>query len=186
MKIQTILFIAVFLLSCSLIKAQDKYLTKKGHVWFFSHTPIEDIEAHNNEAAVVFDSKTGEISAVLLMKSFKFQKALMEEHFNENYMESEKFPKGLYKGKVTNLQEIDFTKNGSYKGVVDGTLTIHGVEKKLNTNCTIDVEDGKLEVKSKFTITPQEFSITIPDLVANNIAKSIDVNIDLELEVYKK
>lgn len=186
MKIKAVLLIAVFLTTFSLVKSQDKYLTKKGHIWFYSHTPLEDIEAHNNEAAVVFDSKTGDVSAMLLMKSFKFQKALMEEHFNENYMESEKFPKGQFKGKVTNLQDIDFTKDGSYKGVVDGTMTVHGVDKKLQTNCNIDIKDGKLYVKFKFTVTPQEFSITIPDLVANNIAKSIDVNIDLMMEVYKK
>lgn len=186
MKIKIITFLAALFLMINSSFAQDKYFTKKGHIWFFSHTSMEDIEAHNNEAAVVLDIKTGDISAQLLMKSFKFQKALMEEHFNENYIESAKFPKGEFKGKITNLKEINFSKNGTYNTTTEGIITIHGVAKSASLSGNIEVKDGKIYIKSKFTVTVHDFSIAIPDLVKNNLAKNIDVNVDVTLELYKK
>ena len=186
MKNITFIFLAIFFLIFNSTYSQDKYFTKKGHIWFFSHTAMEDIEAHNNEAAVVFDIKTGDISSQLLMKSFKFQKALMEEHFNENYIESAKFPKGEFKGKITNLKEIDFSKNGTYKATAEGTITVHGISKSYSITGNIEVNNGKIAIKAKFTIAPQDFSIAIPDLVKNNIAKTIEIYIDVTLEIYKK
>lgn len=183
-KLVFVLTAIIWMISTSF--AQDKYITKKGHVWFFSHTSMEDIEAHNNQAAIVLDIKTGDVSAQLLMKSFKFQKALMEEHFNENYMESSKFPKGEFKGKITNLKDIDFTKNGIYKANAEGNITVHGVTKRYTITGNIEIKDGKISIKSKFTVTPQDFAIQIPDLVKNNIAKNIDINVDVTLELFKK
>jgi len=109
----------------------QKYMTKNGYIGLFSHTPLEDIKADNNQVASVLDASTGEIVFQVLLKSFHFQKTLMEEHFNENYVESDKFPKSTFSGRITNLSAIDFSKNGVYDVNVDGDLMIHGVTKKV-------------------------------------------------------
>src|SRR4030042_6695880 len=88
----------------------QKYMTKNGYIGFFSHTPLEDIKADNNQVASVLDISTGEIVFQVLIKSFHFEKTLMEEHFNENYMESDKFPKSTFTGKIINLSSVDFSK----------------------------------------------------------------------------
>ncbi len=183
-RLSLVFALVVLIATCSF--SQDKYFTKKGHIWFFSHSPMEDIEAHNNESAMVLDTKTGDLSVQLLMKSFKFQRALMEEHFNENYIESSKYPKGEFKGKIKNLSEINFVKNGTYKATVDGNLTMHGVTKNISEKGTIEVKDGKVSVKTKFSVVPKDYAIVIPDLVKDKFAKSMDVNIDVVMEVYKK
>jgi hypothetical protein len=166
--------------------AQEKYLSKNGHVWFYGHTPMEDIEAHNNEVASMINAKSGDIMYQILVKSFKFKRALMEEHFNENYMESSKYPKSDFKGKITNLGDIDFSKNGVYKTTVEGNLTIHNKTNKVKQNGTIEVKDGKLIVKSKFNVTPQDYGIEIPSTVRDKIAKQMEVNVDMTYAPYQK
>ena len=169
-----------------LLHAQAKYLAKSGHVWFAASTPLETVEAHNHQATSYIDSNTGDIACQLLMKSFKFDKALMEEHFNENYVESDKFPKGEFKGKISNLSEINFKKDGIYKAVADGSLTIHGVTKQMKIEGTIEVKDNDLVVKAQTTITPEEFNIAIPAIVKDKIAKTIDINVDMTYNPYEK
>src|SRR5690606_30611649 len=99
----------------------------------------ENIDAVNNEATSIMNIKTGEVAFAVLVKSFRFQKALMEEHFNENYMESDKFPKATFSGKVLNMETIDLTKNGSYPIEISGDLTIHGVTQNIKTNGVLTV-----------------------------------------------
>jgi hypothetical protein len=166
--------------------AQDRYLCRNGHVWFYSHTPLEDVEAHNNEVASVLNIGTGDISFQILIKSFRFKRALMEEHFNENYMESEKYPKSSFKGKVSNVKEIDFSKNGVYRATVDGDLTIHDKTRAIRQDGTIEVRDGKLLVKSQFSVLPQDYDIEIPGAVRDKIAKTMEVHVDMAFEPYKK
>ena len=167
-------------------QAQEKYLSKNGHVWFYGHTPMEDIEAHNNEVASMINTKTGDIVYQILIKSFKFKRALMEEHFNENFMESSKYPKSDFKGKIISLGEIDFSKNGVYNAAVEGNLTIHNKTNKVKQTGTIEVKDGKLIVKSKFNITPTDYGIEIPATVREKIAKSMEVTVDMTYDSYKK
>ena len=121
-----------FLLFALTVNAQ-KYITKNGYVSFFGHTPMEDIKADNNQVASILDISTGEIAFQVLIKSFQFEKALMQEHFNENYLESEKFPRSTFSGKITNLSEVNFSKSGKYEATVEGDLLIHGVTKKIST-----------------------------------------------------
>ena len=166
--------------------AQQKYLSKTGHIWFYSHTPMEDIEAHNNEVATFLDTKTGDVVFQLLNKSFKFKRALMEEHFNENYMESSKFPKSEFKAKILNLSDIDFTKNGTYKAIVEGALTIHGKTRTIKQPGTIEVANNTLHVTTKFDIVPQDYDIDIPATVRDKFAKSMAVTVDAVYEPYKK
>jgi polyisoprenoid-binding protein YceI len=114
----------------------------------------------------------------MLIKGFEFKRALMQEHFNENYLESDKIPKAGFKGKITNLASVDFTKDGIYPVEVSGDLTIHGVTKKITAKGTIEIKGKVVTVKSKFEVVPKDYNIQIPSLVENKIAKEVDVNID--------
>jgi polyisoprenoid-binding protein YceI len=116
------------------------------------------------------------------MKSFEFEKALMQEHFNENYVESAKFPDATFKGKVININEINFTKNGKYKAFVEGDLKIHGVTKKVKQNGSIEVKDGKIIIIAKFPIILKDYNIKIPKAVINNIAENVDITVNTTLE----
>ena len=181
----TILILALFLLGVNFSHAQ-KYLCRDGHIWFFSTTPIEDIEAHNKQASGIIDTQTGEVVVSVLMKSFDFKKALMQDHFNENYCESDKFPKGKFKGKITNLSEIDFNKSGSYTANMSGVLNIHGVDKEIETPVELRIDSDNINVKGKFVTAPSDFEIEIPSVVKDKIAKQLDVNIDMSFSPYKK
>jgi hypothetical protein len=124
MKRLTFLFCLAFLFFSA--NAQ-KYITKNGYIGFYSHTAMEDIKGDNNQVASVLDISNGDMVFQVLIKSFHFDRALMEEHFNENYMESDKFPKSSFKGKITNLSSVDFSKPGKYDVTVEGELNMHDV-----------------------------------------------------------
>ena len=165
--------------------AQDKYISKSGHIWFYSKTALEVIEAHNNQVATVIDIKKGEIAFNLLMKSFKFERALMEEHFNENYMESSKYPKCTFSGKFIGFDDDNFKKSGTYNTTVEGDMTMHGVTKHIKQTGTVEVKDGVLKIKSKFNIKPEDFNIQIPGIVRDKIASSMQVTVDCILIPFK-
>ncbi|MDQ1267176.1 MAG: hypothetical protein QG635_2330 [Bacteroidota bacterium] len=179
------ILIILFLAMTAGISAQDKYISKNGHIWFYSSTPIETIEAHNNQAASVIDIKKGEIAFDLLIRAFKFEKALMEEHFNENYMESEKYPKSKFAGKFIGFNSENFRKNGAYDAAVEGNLTIHGITKQIKIAGKIEVKDGKINVKAKFDIKPEDYKIAIPGLVRDKIASIIQTTVDVQYEPKK-
>ena len=167
------------------VQAQ-KYITKNGHIRFFSSTSVEDIEAHNRQVNSALDQQTGDFVFKVLMKSFQFEKALMQEHFNENYVESDKFPNASFVGKVLNIKDIDFAKNGSYNATVEGELTIKGVTKKVAEKGTFEVKDGKVTGKSTFNVLLSDYDIKIPNTVASNISKSIQIDVDVNLEKLAK
>ena len=167
-----ILFLGLFLAANA-----QKYITKNGYIGFFSGTPVEDIKGDNNQVASVIDISTGEIVFQVLIKSFKFEKALMEEHFNENYLESEKFPKSTFKGKITNLAAVDFSKPGQYEVIVEGDLNIHDVTNKVSVTGSIEVIPGGINANSKFNVVPEDYKIKIPAIVRENIAKIIEVTV---------
>ena len=173
------LFVALMILCASSSVFAQKYMTKTGHISFFSKAPMENIEAHNNQVSSIINTANGELVFSLLMKSFNFQKALMQEHFNEKYVESDKFPKAEFKGKITNLSSIDFKKEGPQAAEVAGTLTIHGVTKDATAKGTVEVKGGKLYVKATFPVTVADYNITIPAAVRENIAKVVDVTVDM-------
>ena len=158
----------------------QKYITKNGHIKFYSETPIETIEAHNRQVNSALDSESGDFVFKVLMRSFEFEKALMQEHFNENYVESEKFPNATFKGKVTNLDQIDFGTAGEYRAIVEGILTIHGVDREVKET------DGGGKGNCKFTVKPADHDIKIPKTVVNNIAEEIEVTVEVALEEFKK
>lgn len=173
--------IAVLCLAGTAANAQ-KWMTRTGKVSFFSSTPVENIEAFNNEAASVVNAKTGEVVFMVPIKSFKFEKALMQEHFNENYMESDKFPKADYKGKITNLGDVNFKKEGTYNVKTSGKLTMHGVTKDVVANGTIVVKAGSATINSKFSVAPKDYGIKIPSVASSKIASTIEVTINSVLK----
>jgi polyisoprenoid-binding protein YceI len=158
----------------------QKYMTRNGYIGFYSHTAVEDIKGDNNQVASVLDTSTGEIVFQVLIKSFHFEKALMEEHFNENYMESEKFPRSTFKGKITNLSTVDFSKPGKYDVSVEGDLNIHDVTNKLTAKGTLEVVSGGINANSKFNIIPEDYKINIPGVVRKNIAKNLEVTVSIK------
>lgn len=173
-----LLIMAVLFFNLNIVTGQEMYFTRNGKVSFFSKTPMENIDAVNNEVFSVMNLSKGEIAFAILVKSFRFEKALMEEHFNENYMESTKFPKATFNGKIEQAEKLSLNKAGQYPVHVSGDLTIHGVTKKINTEGTITVSDSGLQATSTFNLKVKDFNIEIPSLVADKIAETIEVTIN--------
>jgi hypothetical protein len=158
----------------------QRYITKNGYIGFFSHTPVEDIKAENNQVAGVLDASTGDMVFQVLMRSFHFAKALMEEHFNENYLESDKYPRAEFRGKINDPGQINLSEKGSHDVTVQGDLTIHGVTKPVTAPGTIQVTDDGLIADARFNIAPEDYNITIPNLVRENIAKTVEVTVSMK------
>ena len=161
--------------------SQDKFITRNGMIQFNASTPLETITPVNNHVSCILDSKTGKIAFQLKMISFKFDKALMEEHFNEKYVESEKYPKSTYVGEIINWNELDLSKekqNIKSKGI----LTIHGVDKEVEASGTINFLKNNIEIKSEFSIVVSDFDIQIPKLVRDKISEEVRVILYMNLQ----
>jgi polyisoprenoid-binding protein YceI len=156
----------------------QKYFTKNGNVSFFSATSIENIKADNNQVVSVLNAATGELQFSILVKNFHFKKALMEEHFNENYMESDKFPKSTFKGNITDISKINFTADGNYPVMVSGDLSMHGVTQKVTTGGKISISGGKITGTAVFKVTLADYKISVPKVVENNISKTIEITVN--------
>lgn len=179
----TIIF-AAFLLVAGQIFAQQ-FITRNGHISFYSEAPLENIEAHNYQASSIIDVETGDIVFTLLIKGFEFEKALMQEHFNEKYLESDQFPKATFEGVITNLDEVDLMQEGTHQVQVKGELTIHGVTQEVTAPAIIEHKDGQLIAKAKFPVAVADYDITIPSVVSNNIAEVVDVTVDVTYDPYQ-
>lgn len=156
------------------LTAQKIYRTSTGQIKFFSTTPIEDIEAVNNEVDSKFSDKTGQITFDLLIKGFRFENGLMQQHFNEDYMESSKYPKASFRGYITNITQITLAKEGKYAATAEGDLTIHGVTKKIKVNGTIEKNNKGVTLKGTFKIQLADFKIQ-GDYIGDKIAKDVQV-----------
>jgi polyisoprenoid-binding protein YceI len=167
--------------------AQERYFTRDGHVNFFSATPIENIEADNQKMTAVVDFSTGKFEFAVLIKSFEFEKALMEEHFNENYMESTTFPKATFVGEIEDFVGI---KNSGFPPGVEmaahGKLSIHGVTKDVIIPATITPSGDNYKIASVFMVKPEDYNIEIPNTVRDNIAREIKVTVSGEIAPLKK
>ena len=155
--------------------AQKKYTAEKTSIEFFSHAPMEDIKADNTKSSAIFNADNGDIAFSVPMKEFKFKKSLMQQHFNEKYVESEKYPKSTFQGKIVGYK-ADAT--GVQQVKAQGKLTIHGVTKDIDEPGTIETQGNKLLMKSKFKVKVADYDITIPSLVFQNIAEEVEVTID--------
>lgn len=179
-----IFLIASVLIAGGLCVNGQTYMTRTGKIDFDATTKSspEKIEAKNNEVACIVDAKTGDLRFQVLIKSFKFERELMQEHFNENYMESDKFPKSEFKGKITNLSEVKFDKSGTYDVKATGKLTIHGVTKDVDVTGFIIVKSNSLILHSKFSVNLSAYNISVPAVVADKVDKSAAITLEAVLE----
>ncbi|HYH15644.1 MAG TPA: YceI family protein [Flavisolibacter sp.] len=167
------------------VNAQSKFFTKNGKILFFSKAPLEDIEAKNKSAVCLLDAQSGTIQFSLLMKGFEFENELMQEHFNDDYVESHKFPKAEFKGQIINNASINYKKSGIYPVKVKGKLTIHGETKDVETNGTIAVNGDNLHLSSNFPIQLSDYKIKIPSLVKDKVSNSIKIMVEGKLEPFQ-
>ena len=160
------------------------YATQTGETSFFSETPVENIVAVNKTVGAIINTTTNEIAVSMKMTAFEFPNKLMQEHFNENYMESEKYPTGTFKGKIVEL--IDYTKNGTYDVTAKGQLTIHGVTLPRDLKGKLTVENQKISLISNFEVKLVDHKIDIPKIVFAKIAEIISVKIKYAFSPYNK
>lgn len=167
------------------LKAQNIYFTKTGNISFTSTGALENIEAQHKSATCVLDIKTGNIQFDVLMKGFEFKKAAMQEHFNEDYVESHKYKSASFKGTVTNNKDVNYSKDGTYPVNVKGNLTMHGEIKEVDANGIIIIRSGKIQASSTFNILLSDYRIEIPVLVKDNISNNVKIEVNCSLEVLK-
>ena len=184
MKNKIILLITFACLSFG-IQAQ-KYITKTGTIEIFSETPMFTIEGTNRKVASVLNTETGDVVASTLVRSFKFKEALVEEHFNENYIESNKFPKSIFKGKVMNIEKIDFSKDGSYDIIFEGKLTIHGATNYIKEKGKLSIKDGVVTVTVDFSISLKAYEIKVEKSYQDAIKDNILLKIHFDYKPYVK
>jgi hypothetical protein len=170
------LFILVLITASISSFGQGKFIAKNAYISFYSSTPMEDILGESNEAVTILDSETGEVIFQAIMTTFHFKRALMEEHFNENYMESAKFPKTKFKGKIEGFNK-EMLKGPVTNIKITGQLNVHGVEKTITVPGTIGLENGNLVGTSKFKVTPEDYGITIPSVVREKIGKEMEITV---------
>jgi polyisoprenoid-binding protein YceI len=173
------------ILSASISFAQGKYYTKTGKITFYSKAPLENNEAVNKTVTAVLDSKSGAIQFAVQMKGFEFEKQLMQQHFNENYVESDKYPKSEFKGTITNNSAINYTSDGTYNAQVKGQLTIHGVTKNITTTGTFKIIGGNIDASSTFNVLLSDYNIKIPAIVKDKVSNTIKIVVDCHLEPLK-
>lgn len=177
---RTITIIICLLVSTISISAQDLYKATDGEISFFSEAPVENISAINKDVKALINAKNNEVAFIVTNVGFKFEKPLMEEHFNENYMESHKYKVSVFKGKI--IDEIDFTKDGTYEVTAKGTLDIHGVTVEREIKGTLTISNGKINLTTEFDVALKDHKIKIPKVVVKNIAEVIKVTVNINFE----
>ena len=173
------LLLLVGLTALGPVQAQSKYLTKTGQIRFFSSAPIEDIEATNQQVAAVLDIGTGQLAFAVPIKGFVFKRNLMHEHFNENYLESDKFPNATFTGHFVGFEAATLATAGPHNVQVEGDLTIHGVTHHIQVSASVELKSGQLLAAATFPVASADYNIKIPWLVRDNIAKVVSVRVAL-------
>ena len=176
--ITTVVF-AMLITIASFSQTQDKLVSSKTHIKFFSTTPAEDIEANNYTSVSTINVETGDVVFSIPMQGFEFEKSLMQKHFNsEKFLDTKTNPKAKLKAKITNLDQIDFSKDGTYSANVEGELTIHGVTNSIKEKGTITVKGKVIEVQSKFNIALADYGISfVKGKPSTNVAKTVEVTV---------
>lgn len=173
------IFFLLGLILCAQGFAQ-KFYTKTGQLDFEASVPaFEPVKASHKNVTALVDTNTGDIAVLALMKGFRFRNALMEEHFNENYMESDSYPKAVFKGTIQNFSTDNMATKDSF--TVKGTLTLHGKTKEIETPITIKAVDGTYVMHTEFSVAPADFDIEIPSVVSEKISDNISIIGDFNL-----
>jgi hypothetical protein len=178
------MLIALVILLYNFLNAQDIYTSKTGKISFHSKTPVQDIDALSHKMAAVINNKTKQVYFKIQNTSFHFDEKLMEEHFNENYMESEKYPVSEFNGKI--VDHVDLTQNGNHKVTIHGWLNVHGIKKEYNVTSVITVHNGSIELNSNFKIKLKDHKIEIPTIVFTKIAEEIEVKVNTHCKPINK
>ncbi|MBL0357440.1 MAG: YceI family protein [Chitinophagaceae bacterium] len=183
-----LLFIVAVFAETTSISAQDKQFTKTGKITFDATVPKspENIDAVNKSVVCVLDIKAGALQFAVLMKGFEFDRALMMEHFNENYVESNKYPKADFKGTISNNAAVNYTRDGVYPVKVKGKLTMHGETKDVEADGKITIKAGKITAAADFEVLFKDYKIDIPELVADKVSKTARIKVDCSLEPLKQ
>ncbi|CAN5224454.1 hypothetical protein BH09BAC3_BH09BAC3_20390 [soil metagenome] len=182
-------FIFLFLFSVFAVTfaiAQPIFQTTSSTISFHAGTPVEDIDAVNTKSLSFLNSKSGEVSISIPVKDFHFKRPLMEEHFNENYLESGKYPKAEFKGKINDVEKIDFASGQKIEITVTGMLTVHGVSKERTLNVTLQSSDSKIQGETKFDVALIDHKIDRPKILFTKIAETVNVTALFTYEPYKK
>lgn len=182
--------LVAFLILCGIgVQAQEKYFTRTGTVSLNAEGALDDVEeikAKSTTATSVVDITSGQMEWAVLMKGFQFKNALMQEHFNENYVESDKFPKAAFKGQIDAHSNVKWTTDGTYPVTVNGKMTLHGITRDLVAKGTVQVKGGKPILGSDFVIKLSDYDIKIPSVVGNKIANEVKITVSASLEPFKK
>ncbi|AGC78393.1 YceI-like domain-containing protein [Nonlabens dokdonensis] len=182
---KTILFSILSLLLISNSSSDnitERFQTRTGTVAFKASVgTFEPIEAVNKSTTIVLDVNSGNIAALALVNGFRFPVALMQEHFNENYLESDEFPKAVIKGKLSGFKATAITQNFSKTYILDGTLKLHGVTQIISIPVNVNRTGKSIIISSNFIIRPQDYNIVIPKIVSDKIADEVLVNVNAEL-----
>ena len=179
-----ILVISSILISWSSSQAQTIFITDSSHVSFFSATPVEDIDAVNYASTSLLNVGKKEVAFRVPISGFQFEKPLMQEHFNENYLETGKYPTASFKGKLSD--SLDLAKDTTYNVTATGMLTIHGVDRAQTFSGVIVTKDGKATLKSEFKVKLTDHKIKVPKVVFANIAEEIEVKVFFQYKPYEK
>ncbi len=181
MKLKISILAAIAALSSLHLNAQTKYIDKSGEVIFeASEALFEPVKASNESVTAILVLETGQIASLALMNGFHFENSLMQEHFNENYIESETYPKATFNGKLLKFDHSQLSENPT-KIVVDGKLKLREKEKGVQTTFFVQKVDDSIIMKGSFIVAPSDFDIEIPKVVANKIAKEITVSVAFKL-----
>ncbi len=179
MKNTVLLFVFLF---ATIGFAQDKIVTKNGKVTFEATVPsFEEVKAKNDGVTCIINTKTGEIASLTMVKGFRFKTALMEEHFNENYIESDKYPKSTFKGKIENFDMVKLTADGK-EYTIKGKLELHGKSKDITVKATIRKTGDGVGLVSNFIVNTDDFGIDIPSVVSKKVSKKVNVMLDFTLK----
>ncbi|HVK49546.1 MAG TPA: YceI family protein [Pseudobacter sp.] len=182
MKQKKDLMLALLLLLTGSAFSQGKFFTRAGQISFTSKGVLETIKAQNKTVTCVLDAQSGQLQFSVIMRGFEFKKALMQEHFNENYVESDKFPNADFKGQISSTPMPDLTKDGQYPVKVKGKLTIHGITQEVTTDGTITVKQQAVQAESAFNILLSDYKIRIPSLVKNNLSNTVNIAVVCSLQ----
>lgn len=176
-----ILLFFILLLGQSMVA--QKIIARQGKVAFFSYTPVENIKAENNQVLSIIDMSTGGIAVSMLMNAFIFEKALMREHFNESYVESDMYPKATFEGQVVNFN--GFT-NARQTHIIEGDFSMHGVTRKISVKASMREQDDRWILLGSFEAVVDDYHIKIPPMLSGNIAKVVSVEFRFEYEPYEE
>lgn len=167
-----------FLMMATVTLHAQKFYTKSGRIDFFSRAPLENIQAVNKTVVAILDSKTGKVEFNVFIRGFEFEKALMQEHFNENYMETSKYPKATFSGEIQNTNTVDYSRDGEYNVIVKGMLAMHGISKAMEVSGVISVIDSFPTLKAAFTISLADYKISIPAIVRDKISPNVTITVN--------